>query len=288
MAKKDGAGRFGPRLERLRIDVDDGRQAVAPHRRRGGCEQRRRPASRKRAEQVVFASNCARWRPRSRRSGAGPSSRAAGPSRAPRGARRAPAAGRPGQVRRRRVQQDGEKAGSRAPRVGRARARGSRRRRAAAAYANGVASGWNVWTMTRAGRVAAAPARQLRHELERPLLGAEVREREAGIGIDDGGDRDAGEVVPLRDHLRPDRAPRRARPRSARAPRGALRAWRRCRRRAGCARGRGRARASSASSRCVPAPMRASSTEPQSGQCSGSAVRVPAVVAVQTLVARAA
>ena len=52
--------------------------------------------------------------------------------------------------------------------------------------------------------VAPAPAGELRHELERALLGAEVREREPRIGVDDRGDLDAGEVVALRHHLRPD------------------------------------------------------------------------------------
>ena len=37
-----------------------------------------------------------------------------------------------------------------------------------------------------------------------PLLGAEVRKGEACVGIDDGGDLDAREVVALRDHLRAD------------------------------------------------------------------------------------
>ena len=54
------------------------------------------------------------------------------------------------------------------------------------------------------GRVAPAPTGELRHELERPLLGSEVREREPGVRVHDGGDLDAGEVMPLRDHLRAD------------------------------------------------------------------------------------
>ena len=53
-----------------------------------------------------------------------------------------------------------------------------------------------------ARRVAAAAARELGDELERPLLGAEVRDREARVGVDHGGERDPGEVVALRDHLR--------------------------------------------------------------------------------------
>ena len=53
-------------------------------------------------------------------------------------------------------------------------------------------------------RVAPAAAGELRHELERPLLGPEVRQREPGVRIDDRREVDAREVVALRDHLRPD------------------------------------------------------------------------------------
>ena len=51
-------------------------------------------------------------------------------------------------------------------------------------------------------RVAAAAARELRQQLERALVGAEVGDAEAGIRVDHRGERNAGEVVPLRDHLR--------------------------------------------------------------------------------------
>ena len=54
------------------------------------------------------------------------------------------------------------------------------------------------------GRVATAAPGQLGDELERALLGAEVRQREARVGVDDGGERDAGKVMTLRDHLRAD------------------------------------------------------------------------------------
>ena len=53
-----------------------------------------------------------------------------------------------------------------------------------------------------ARRVAAAAAGELGEELERPLLGAEVGQAEAGVGVDDGRELDAGEVVSLGDHLR--------------------------------------------------------------------------------------
>ncbi len=55
-----------------------------------------------------------------------------------------------------------------------------------------------------AGRVAAAAAGELCQELERPLLGAEVRQPEPGVGVDHRSELDAGEVMALRDHLRPD------------------------------------------------------------------------------------
>ena len=55
-----------------------------------------------------------------------------------------------------------------------------------------------------ARRVAAAAAGELRQQLERPLLRAEVRQAEARVRVDDRGERDAGEVVALRHHLRAD------------------------------------------------------------------------------------
>src|SRR5690349_15411572 len=55
-----------------------------------------------------------------------------------------------------------------------------------------------------ARRVAAAAARELGEELERPLLGAEVGQTEPGVGVDDRRELDAREVVTLRNHLRPD------------------------------------------------------------------------------------
>jgi hypothetical protein len=55
-----------------------------------------------------------------------------------------------------------------------------------------------------AGRVAAAAPGELGEELERPLLGAKIWQSEPGVCVDDSGKLDAGEVVALRDHLRPD------------------------------------------------------------------------------------
>jgi hypothetical protein len=59
--------------------------------------------------------------------------------------------------------------------------------------------------------IAAAATGQLRHELEGPLLGAEVGKGEAGVGVDHSCDLDAREVMPLRHHLRPDERGRRGR-----------------------------------------------------------------------------
>ncbi len=54
-------------------------------------------------------------------------------------------------------------------------------------------------------RVAAASPGELRHELKRALLRPEVGKPQPCVGIDDGGERDASEVVSLRHHLRPEK-----------------------------------------------------------------------------------
>ena len=51
-------------------------------------------------------------------------------------------------------------------------------------------------------RIAAAAAGELGQELERPFVGSKVRHAERRVGVDDGRERDAREVVSLRDHLR--------------------------------------------------------------------------------------
>ena len=73
-----------------------------------------------------------------------------------------------------------------------------------AAFTIGRESGWNVWTITRPGRIPSAPAGQLGDELEGALFGPEVGHPEACVGVDDGGQCDPGEVVSLRDHLGAD------------------------------------------------------------------------------------
>ena len=172
----------GHGLEALRVDVDDGRQAGAAHRRRG-----RR--GRSRAACVATA----RGRRSSRRAarGSGRAAAAAAPGRAARrpdarrAAPRAPAHDRsevgpgdddPHQVPERRVAELAPplELPGQEPR----RRRGARRGRSARA------SGWNVCTITRPRRIAAAPPRELGDQLERPLLGAEVRHREPGVRVD--------------------------------------------------------------------------------------------------------
>src|SRR5262249_60397699 len=53
-------------------------------------------------------------------------------------------------------------------------------------------------------RLTAAPAGELREELERSLLRAEVRQSEPGVGIDDRRELDAREVGALGHHLGSD------------------------------------------------------------------------------------
>ena len=53
-----------------------------------------------------------------------------------------------------------------------------------------------------AGRIASAPAGQLREELERPLLGTKIGQRKPHVRIHDRGELDTLEVVSLGDHLR--------------------------------------------------------------------------------------
>ena len=149
----------------------------------------------------VFATSWARWRPRSRSSGAGPSSCGAVQPAAQlaqqllrRGRVRAGGDDRD-QVAEGRVAELasplellGEEAGDVVPR------RVAQRRRV----------GLERLHDHLPRRVAAAAAGELRHELERALLGPEVGQREPGVGVDDGGERDAREVVALGDHLRSD------------------------------------------------------------------------------------
>ena len=136
-----------------------------------------------------------------------------------------------------------------------------------------------------AGRVSAAAAGELRDELEGALLGAEVGQAEARVGVDDRGERDArrsgGPWRPsaCRAARRAPRAANRPSASASAAGRAIASASRRMRSSSGTW------RSSSRSSRCVPAPIRASSGEPQAGHVSGAGSCVTAVVAAERLVA---
>ena len=52
-----------------------------------------------------------------------------------------------------------------------------------------------------ARRVAAAASGELGQQLERPLLGAEIRHAQPRVGVDDRCERNSRKVVSLRDHL---------------------------------------------------------------------------------------
>ena len=183
----------------LRIDVDDRGQAGLPHRRRGGGERPRR-----RARRALPGGRSWRRAARGgdRADGGSAPARGGRRRRARRAAPRAPASAPPARARRRRCGRGGGTAGSRAPRRRSSSPARKRSTSCLAASSTGRASGWNVWISTRPG--ASRPLRpgELGEQLERPLLGAEVRERETGVGVDDGRERDALEVVALRDHLR--------------------------------------------------------------------------------------
>ena len=248
------------------------RRPGPPFRIAGAAAASARPARAASAPgRSVLATSCARWRPRSRRSGAG-------------------------QHRRRRCLSPGGLAGARQRRLQLLQrlhrrvglrpgdddanqvTEGRVAQRLAALQLAGQEApdvvpggeldrprvGLERLDQDAAGGVAAAAARELGEELERTLLGPEVRKREARVRVDDRRQRDPFEVVALRDHLRAEQhrpvgrgEPLERRGRVARCPRraGSARARARappvraraaaCRRRAGRARPsrtRGRAR----------------------------------------------
>ena len=132
--------------------------------------------------------------------------------------------------------------------------------------------------------VAPAPPGELRHELERALLGAEVGKRETGVRVDYRGDLDAGEVMSLRHHLRSDQSDGSRRGEAfegiaQRAGPATVSASSRIRSSPGSL------RASSASSRCVPGadPRELDGAAVRAGL--GQLRRVAAVVAVEPPVA---
>ncbi len=215
-----------------------------------------------------------RSRPRSRNSGAGPSTsrpRAApGPPRWRRGRRIAAALAtaprwsrRPGSASR--------TAGSAGRGGARARRRGSRRCRAGRRGRSTAASGSRVWTSTRP-RTGAAPcaARELGDQRERALLRAEVREAQRGVGVDARRrGRRRGSRGPWRRPACRRGSPARPRPNacSDRPPGSPMSASRRSTGRECLAR--------SCSRRSVPVPWRASDTDRHSGQRSGTCSRWP-------------
>ena len=177
---------------------------MTPARRIAGAAEReqRRRARRERPGRSVFASSCARCLPRRRRSGAGPSrSRVRRARRAARAAAaRALSASAPEATIETRWPNGGYPS--------------SRRRASSSArkpddvVPGGIGErarvGLEGLDEHRARSVAAAPAGELGHELERALLRPEVREPEPGVRIHDRGERDAREVMALRDHLGSD------------------------------------------------------------------------------------
>ena len=78
----------------------------------------------------------------------------------------------------------------------------------AGVVARGVAkresSGWKLCRITFPGASRPLPAGELGDELKGPFLGAEVGQREPGVGVDDRRERPPREVVALGDHLGAD------------------------------------------------------------------------------------
>ena len=153
------------------------------------------------------------------------------------------------------------------------------RRRAAPRSAIGVASGWNVCTITRPG--ASRPLRPASCVTSWNVRSSARKSgsAEAGVGVDDRRERDAGEVVALRDHLRAEQHGAVGRGEAVERLARARRASRPRRRRAGSARARARAsraRARAAACRRRSARARASRTPgrprapPPSGRSGGS------------------
>ena len=99
---------------------------------------------------------------------------------------------------------------------------------------------------------ATGPAGELGDERERPLLGAEVREAQRGIGVEHDAERDVGEVVALGHHLGADQQARRGRGEALErvAPGGPGRCDRRRGAGPGSARCRARPRARARPARC--------------------------------------
>ena len=118
-------------------------------------------------------------------------------------------------------------------------------------------------------RIATAAPGELGDQLEGPLLRAKIGQAEPGVGVDDGGELDPREVMPLGHHLRPEQngagrlgeAPQELGERlgpGTTSPSSRINS------------SSGSSRASSRSSFCVPAPSRARSGDSQTGQAVGA------------------
>ena len=214
----------------------------------------------------VFATSCARWRPRSRSSGAGPSRSSSSPAFSSVSKR----AGPPARARTRRCGRGGGRAGSRARGAARPPPSGIRRRRAGRRSVIARASGWNVWTSTRPG--ASRPLRPASW-----VRSWKVRSsaRKSGRPSPVSASTTAASATPskwwpLATICVPTRTARSVAAKrasaSAAAP-GRLTVSASSR----ISSSSGNCAASSRSRRCVPAPRRASSGEPHDGQISGAA-----------------
>ena len=125
-------------------------------------------------------------------------------------------------------------------------------------------------------RLLAAPdaSRGLRHELERPLGRAEVREREEGVRVEDGQRRRVREVVPLATICVPRSAWALPASKSRRTPAAPPR-------RAAASRSRtaweipGKVSANRSARRSVPKPTGIRTSEPQAGQAGGRRIASP-------------
>ena len=188
--------------EALRVDVDDGGQAGAAHRRRRGGEQRARPRAASAPRPVRLRDELRAVRPRRRSSGAGPSR-----SSSPRARRAAPASSLQRRVRLRRPattiahEVAERRIAELAPALELAGEEAARRRAAPRARSRARRAGTSGRAPGRARRGRCAP-RAASASWNVRSSARKSGSAEARVGVDDRGERDAGEVVALRDHLR--------------------------------------------------------------------------------------
>ena len=184
--------------------------AVRPSRRMAGAAAASRRAAREATAlgAAVLASSWARRRPRRRRSGAGPRSSRSSPAPS-RPARSSPSRRRGGGLTRPRDDHPDQVAEGRVAELSPARELSRQELLDVVTGGQRDRAGVGLVRLDdhASGSVAPAPPRQLRDQLERPLLGPEVRKAEAGVRVDHGRERHALEVVALGDHLRPQEHP---------------------------------------------------------------------------------